>query len=109
MMKTMKTFLRFFRDHLTAIFLFFLFSGIFAVVFSLYDLPAEAVLYDALICVFDGAVFLIAHLARYFERHRTLVRLRGEMALPGVALPEARGLLERDYQELKEAAGDDRL
>ena len=98
----MQTFLRFFRDHLTAVFLFLLFSGIFAVVFSLYELPAEAVLYAAILCVFAGAVFLIAHLSRYFERHRTLVRLRNEIGLPGVRLPEPQGLLERDYQDLLE-------
>lgn len=73
---------------------------IFGLVFSLYDLPAEAVIYAGALCLVLGLVLFAVGYTRFLRRHRELRHLleqAGEQVLP---LPPASGLLEEDYQEL---------
>ena len=82
--------------------------GIFAAVFSLYDLPVEAVAYAGVLCLVFGLVLFAVGYGRFLTRHRELQRLlrrAGEKELP---LPPSGGLLEEDYQALLRTVCQDR-
>lgn len=84
------------------------FFVIFTAVFSLYDLPAEAVAYAGALCLCLGLALFAVGYSRFLSRHRELrllLRQAGEKVLP---LPSARGLLEEDYQALIQALCRDR-
>lgn len=87
---------------------FFLFSGVFAVVFALYDLPAEAVVYAAGLCLPMGLALLGADYVGCRRRHQALRRLLKNMQETAPALPPARDAVERDYQALVQALCADR-
>ena len=82
--------------------------GVFAIVFSLYDLPVEALVYAGVLCVAFGILLFVVGYVHFCRRHRELQHLlsrAGETVLP---LPPARGLLEADYQALLQHVCADR-
>lgn len=92
---------RYLREHLDVILMQFLFVCVFAVVFSLYHLPLEAVMYPASICFLLGCLFMGWSVCAAYKKHKELTRLQ---ALPENAMrdvfPENIKTLERDYQQL---------
>jgi signal transduction histidine kinase len=92
--------LSYLRRHIKIIVLLALFVLIFAVVFSLYDLPAEAVFYAAALCLLVGLVLFFIGYVRYLWRHRTLSELARRITVSLDGLPAPRGRLEGDYQQL---------
>lgn len=84
------------------------FACVFAVVFSLYNLPVEAVLYAALLCLAVGLVLFVIGYVRFLHRHRELQRLLRCVHETVFQLPPPRGILERDYQALLQAVAADR-
>jgi signal transduction histidine kinase len=88
------------RRHYKMILLLALFITVFAVVFSLYELPVEAVLYAAALCFVLGLVLFAIGYIRYVLHHRELRELIGRVAVSIDDLPEPFGILEKDYQEL---------
>lgn len=77
-----------------------LFALIFALVFSLYELPVEAVLYASLLCIAAGVLLLAASYTVYRRRVRTLELLRRTICVSADGLPEPRDMTEALYQEL---------
>ena len=75
-------------------------AAVFAAVFSLYDLPLEAVGSGALLCLVLGAVLFILGFRRFRSRHRELRQLLDRAEEPVLPLPLAGDLLEEDYQAL---------
>ena len=75
-------------------------AAVFAAVFSLYDLPAEAVGYGTALCLVLGAVLFTLGYWRFRARHRELQRLLDRAEEPVLPLPPAGDLLEADYQAL---------
>lgn len=92
--------LSYLKRHYKMIVLLLLFVLVFAAVFSLYELPLEAVLYAALLCLGLGLAAFGVGLWRYSARHRALRALAQTIELGLDALPEPNGLLEADYQAL---------
>jgi signal transduction histidine kinase len=88
------------RRHYKMIILLALFIAVFAVVFSLYSLPLEAVLYASALCLVLGLVLFGIGYGRYVLLHRQLRELAGRIAVDINSMPEPRGLIEKDYQEL---------
>ena len=88
------------KRHIKIIVLLCLFIAMFALVFSLYDLPAEAVLYAAALCLAVGLVLFAVGFRRYVLQHRELHGLRDRITVSIEHLPRPAGALERDYQEL---------
>lgn len=68
-------FIKYVKDHLAPAALFAAFAAIFAVIFGLYNLPVEAVLYAAGLCALLGAVCLVAGFIRYCKRHGEMLRI----------------------------------
>ena len=88
------------RQHLSVLAAFLIFAGIFAAVFYLYDLPAEAVLYAVGLCaIAGGALFTISFL-RFRRRCLTLFHIAQDIELLADRLPEPAGPIEEAYREM---------
>lgn len=77
---------------------FLLFCGIFALVFLLYHLPFDAVLYPSLLCGGLGLVFLISDYHKAYAVHCQLMKIMALSAEVMDWFPAAGGILEEDYQ-----------
>lgn len=80
--------------------LFLLFSGIFASIFSLYNLEVEAVLYASGLCGIVSIVILILQFFKYYKKHNELLRIQHNITLLTDELPERANLIEADYQNM---------
>ena len=76
---------------------------VFALVFALYGLPTEPVLYAALLCLCLGALLFAVGYVQYVTRHRQLRSLLHSVALSLEGLPAPRSAVEQDYQDLLRA------
>jgi signal transduction histidine kinase len=92
--------LSYLKRHAKIILMLCLFTAVFAAVFSLYDLPAEAVLYAALLCLCVGAALFGVGYARWLRHHRMLSSLAERAAGLPDELPVPSGALEEDYQDI---------
>lgn len=79
---------------------FFLYSCVFGVVFFLYRLQWEAVLYAAGLCCLLTVVPAVLGFCRYSEAHRERQRMLENVELLAGELPEPDSLGEADYQEM---------
>lgn len=95
-----KLFWAYVKQHIAIVFMFLIFCGIFAGVFSLYDLETEAVLYASLLSVLAAVFFFVWHFWKYYQKHRDLVRLSKNIEIPEEELPVPKGIVEEDYQEM---------
>jgi signal transduction histidine kinase len=95
-------FFSYLKRHYKIILLLALFIAVFAVVFSLYALPVEAVLYAACLCLFLGSVLFTIGYIRYLMHHRILSELVHRITLTLDGLPVPRGAIELDYRRLLE-------
>lgn len=95
--------LSYLRRHWTLILAFLLAAGIYAAVFSLYELPGEAVAYAAAL---SAAAFLALGLLRFFafyRRHKVLLDVGRRIEIELAGLPNPSSMLEEDYQSLLRA------
>lgn len=84
---------------------FLLFAGIFAAVFSLYELETEAVLYASGICAVMGILLLGIHFLSFQRAHRERWRLLAGIEYTYGELPKPKNLPEKDYQQMIGALG----
>ena len=99
----MAVFLSYLRRHALSILLLAVCTGIFTLILFLYRAPAEAAGYAGLCCLIVGSAFFTVGYVRYLRRHQDLMALLKEPVLPLEKLPEARDLVEDDYQQLLES------
>ena len=85
--------------------LFLAFAGIFALVFSLYDLELEAVLYAGGLCLLLLLAVLAADFCRSLARRRRYEEIFRNLPLLPEELPAARTLEEADLQEILKELG----
>ena len=97
------------KRHIKIILLLLMFVGIFAIVFSLYSLPAEAVWYAAVLCFAAGVVLFAIGYLRYLHHHRELTRMLPSVGVSVEDLPRPRGALEQDYQALVKALFSEKM
>jgi signal transduction histidine kinase len=88
------------KFHSKVIALFFVFSLIFGIVFFLYNLPIEAVVYGFLLCAFLGIIFIGADFYKYYNKHKLLNNLKRNIILNIDELPEAKDIIGEDYNKL---------
>lgn len=75
-------------------------TGVFAVMFLLYDLPVDAVMYPAGLC---AAILTIAGVVDYIRLRRRHLRLQSLQSLPAGLMdgvPAPTSVVEADYQQL---------
>lgn len=96
----MKLLFCYLKRHVTLIAAFLIAAGMFAAVFSLYDLPAEAVGYAAALTLFLFLAIGSIRLAAFYRRHRALAELAKRVDIELTGLPSPSSLIEEDYQAL---------
>lgn len=95
-----KIFLKYIKQYRYTMLMFLIFSGIFAAVFSLYDLQAEAVLYSAGLCILLTAAVLSAHFYFYLKKHRERVDLLQNIEIISENFSKPNTLPEEDYWKM---------
>ena len=98
----MKIFGDYLRRHLGGIGIFLACCGIFVLVFSLYDLPAEAVLYGGVLSAVLYLFWFLMHFRKYYQKCRTLRQMQQEIVITTQYLPSPEDVSEQAYQELVE-------
>ena len=91
------------------ILLFCLFIIIFSVVFFLYDLPLEPVIYSTLLCSSIGITFIAFDFWSYYKKHALLGKLMDSISISIDTLPVCGDVLEYDYQNLIKKAHIDKI
>ena len=96
---------RYLREHGKTALIFTLFTAIYAVVFFLYDLEAEAIFYAVALCALAACVILgIGFIRFYIDYHRRWIIFKN-IELEFENFPEASTLLEEDYQKMVRTLG----
>ena len=60
------------RSHLSTVLLYLVFTGVFGIIFFLYRVELEAVLYAAGLCLLLLFIFVPIHFIRYYKKHKEL-------------------------------------
>ncbi len=95
-----RIFISYLKQRRMVMLMFLCFSGIFAFIFSLYELQTEAVLYAAGLCILLSAVVLPIHFFYYQKRHRDCERILPNILLLIDELPAPKTLMESDLQKM---------
>lgn len=90
----------FLKSNVRNICLYFGFAGIFFVIFTLYNIPMEAVNYAFLLSSFWFLAHGAAGFMRYVHRHQTLLEAENRLVEGIDYLPVPESLAEEDYQRM---------
>lgn len=82
---------------------------IFIIVFLLYSLPLEPILYASILTSFFISIISFVRLAGFYKRHLTLCKLKNSIALADYMFPGTMNLIEKDYQALIKEIDKSRL
>lgn len=104
----METFIGYIKYRAAAFALWLVFSVIYAVVFALFQVPAEAVLYGGAICFFIGIGAVFFDFRKFRRKHILLKDLIGEISLFTNNLPDGDNLIEEDLTALILQLSDDK-
>lgn len=88
------------RQHLTTVLMFLGFTGIFSIIFRLYDLEIEAVFYSVGLCLLFAIIVLSIHFFFYKKKHQQCMRILKNIRLLTNDLPKPKTLAEKDLQEM---------
>jgi signal transduction histidine kinase len=88
------------KRHLAVITAFACAAAVFSIVFSLYSLPAEAVIYASVLSMFTFCVIGVLRLNSYYKRHKILEKIKKSVSVSASSLPEPADRIESDYQEI---------
>lgn len=95
----------FFRQYRLTALAFLFFAVIYQIVFSLYNLETEAVLYAAVLCLPVAIAMIGWSFYRYVKGHRQRLRVLRNIELEFDRLPESRNPVEQDYQRMLRVLG----
>ena len=96
------------KRHLVGFVLLLVFSGVFSLVFFLYDVPRFPVRYAGLLCLFIGLVIVGTDFMRFYRRHKQLLEFQKRICIDIEKLPVVNGLIENDYIQLVKVIDSDR-
>lgn len=80
--------------------------SIFALVFSMYDIKLEAILYASMLCLTAGLLFEGVHLISYLRRHTEQQKRLQGLPFFYSELPPPRTLAEQDLQAMVQKLGE---
>ncbi|ASW44173.1 sensor histidine kinase [Clostridium isatidis] len=95
-----KLIISYFKFRIKEIIIFLIFSLIFTIMFFLYNLPIEPLLYGFLLCTFVGIIYIGVDFINFYNKHKLLNNLKREIILNIDELPEAKNIIEEDYNKL---------
>lgn len=107
-MKVFKAIYEYLKEHIGMAALWAGSAVCFAVIFYLYDLPLEAVLYAALLSFCLLALAAVIGFLSFYRRHCALLDARTRITLDPDCLPLPRGRIEEDYAQLADIVLRDR-
>lgn len=90
----------YFKDRINHLLIYFLFTFIFFIVFYLYNLPVDTILYATIICSVIGIILVLYDFYKYYSKHNKLVDIKNNIVATMENLPEPKTLEEKDYQSL---------
>lgn len=93
----MSLFGRYLKEHRRVMLAFCLFCLVFGVVFAMYRLPIEAVIYPALLCGLFGVLFLIFDFYTAKQKHKALDKLSKRSTAMIGDLPDTGRIDDADY------------
>ena len=76
------------------------FLSIFLIVFSLYSLPLESIVYAFLLSACVGIFFIVYDFIKYYKKHNELCILEKQINIGIDKMPIANNLIETDYQNI---------
>lgn len=98
--KTSGMLIRYFMQYRLSGLMLLLFSGIFAIVLSLYHLETEAVLYAFALCALLAAPVLSLHFFFFIKKHRECEKILYNLPLLADSLPKPKTPAEYDLQKI---------
>lgn len=98
----MKLFLYYLKERKIQIFVFILFCIIFLCAFLLYDLPAGAVVYPAIVCTCIGVFIMAVDYSKAKRKHKLLSDIADMRAELIDKLPQSVTQDDEDYQKIIE-------
>lgn len=96
----LKIFFEYIKSKLSILILFFAFSSIFYIVFSLSSLPLNTVIYAFIISLFLLLIAFFIGFFSFYNREKRLLILKNEILLNLDNLPRPKSLIENEYQEM---------
>ena len=100
--------IKYIKQHIKAVVLYFVFVLVFTCIFMLYKLPVMAVVYAGSICLFIGIIALVLNFILFVRKHARLQELINDIKVTCEHLPPPSSPLEEDYQEIVRALYNDR-
>jgi signal transduction histidine kinase len=88
------------KDHKKTIVMDSIFLSIFLMVFSLYSLPLESIVYALFLSACVGTFFIVHDFIKYYRKHRELCFLEKQISAGLDTMPLANNLIEADYQNI---------
>lgn len=93
---------KYIQSEFKSILLFLLFLGIFCFIAYLYHMPADALIYACLLCIFFAVVFMVYSYCRYCQRVAVLRDVRARIEYGPEELPASASHIEGEYQQMIE-------
>lgn len=91
------------KGHRKTIVMDSVFLAIFIVVFSLYSLQLEAIVYAFFLAACMAAIFIVYDFMKYYKKHNELCILEKQISTGLEEIPLANNLIEADYQNILRA------
>lgn len=91
------------KGHRKTIVMDSVFIAIFVMVFSLYSLPLEAIVYAFFLSACVATIFIVYDFMKYYKKHSELCILEEQISTGLEEMPLANNLIEADYQDILRA------
>lgn len=88
------------KDRINHLLIYSIFIFVFFIVFYLYNLPLETILYATLICLVIGIILIIYDYYKYYSKHNKFIDINNNISVTMRNLPEPKTLEDHDYQSL---------
>ena len=88
------------KDHKRALIINVIFISIFSIVFYLYALPFEPIIYAILLSGIVGSFFIVHDFIKYYKKHNELSYLEKRINTGIDNIPLVNSLIEADYQNI---------
>ena len=100
MKNNLKILFSYLKEKLRYILIYMGFIFIFSIVFALYSLPLETILYATLLCATLAMILSIYDFYKYHRKHKILLDAKNNITITLDNLPVAKTREEKDYQNL---------
>lgn len=91
---------KFIRVKIVIVFSYLIFFTISTVIFFLYDIELEAILYAFAMCSFIGFLIITISFLRYYKKHKKLQHIANNIKILSDKLPRGVDAIEEDYQNM---------